>query len=128
MILQGNAVRALTTGHDWTMGNGSAGYLQGNQAIAQQLDCRILQILGECFWDAGAGINWYGFLSSKAPQGLSLAIQAVILNTVNVLGINQPATFTLNPQTRLFSVDWDVITIYSKSFTGTTQQPVQIGG
>jgi len=117
MILQGNAVRTLTGAHDWTYGNGSSDYIQQNAAVAQQIDCRVLQVLTECFWDIGAGINWYGFLSSKNPQGLALALQSVILNTTNVTGVNS-LSFTVNPQTRQFSVSWDVSTVFSQSVAG----------
>jgi hypothetical protein len=124
MTLQGNAVRALNPQHDWTMGNGSAGYLQGNAAIAQQVNCRILQILGECFWDATAGIAWFQWLSSKSPGGLALAIQTVINNSVNVVGINLPTpVFALNPNTRAFTITWNIQTVFTKSFSGSVTAP-----
>lgn len=120
MSLQGNAVRVLTPTHDWTMGNGSAGYLQGNAAVGQQVNCRILQILGECFWDAGAGIAWYQWLGSKSPTGLALAIQTVIRNSINVTGINLPTpVFSVDPGTRAFTVNWNVQTVFTKSFSGS---------
>jgi hypothetical protein len=125
MILQGNAVRSWTALGDWTMGNGGAGYLQGNAAIRQQINARILQVLGECFFDLGAGINWFGFLSSKKPAALTLAIATVVLNTPNVVGLVAPVTFKLNDKTRAYSVQWNVQTIFSKSFQGSTLVTLQ---
>lgn len=128
MILQGNAVRSLSGTNDWTLGNGAAGYLQGNMAVRQQINCRVLQVLGECFWDLGSGINWFGFLSSKVPQALTLAIATVILNTPNVVGIASPTTFKLNDQTRAYSVQWAVNTVFSRNFQGSTVVQIQNQG
>lgn len=114
MNLQGNAVRVLTAAHDWTMGNGSAGYLQGNAAVAQQVNCRLLQILGECFWDAGAGIAWFQWLGSNNPLGLALAIQTVIRNSINVTGLVMPTpVFTVNAATRAFTIGWTATTVFT---------------
>jgi len=118
MSLQGNIVRTLSAVKDWTYGNNLSGYLSGNSAIAQQINCRLLQFLGECFWDTNAGINWFGYLGGKNPGGLQLAIATVILNSYGVLGLNS-LSFTVNDETREFSINWDVTTVFSKSFPGS---------
>jgi hypothetical protein len=123
MIISGNAVRTLSPVGDWTLGGGTSSYLQGNSAIAQQINCGLLQFLGECFWDAGAGINWVGFLGSKNPAGLTLAISAVILNSPNVVGLADLPAYSLTDSTRLFSVNWAVNTIFSRNFRGSFLAP-----
>ena len=122
-VIQGNTVRALTSSGDFTMGNGQAGYLTQNAAVGQQAQCRCQQVIYECFWDQAAGINWYGFLSSANPQALSLALQTVILNGINVTGINS-AVFTLDPVSRKFTTaQWDIRTVFSQSVPVNVNSP-----
>ncbi len=117
-LLQTMAVRAITPAGDWTFGNGIAGYIQGNAAIAQQIQTSILQILGECFWDAGAGIAWFQWLQSFDPNGLALAISSVILNVQNVTGIN---SISVNlGSNRVFTASWNVSTVFTQTLTGVT--------
>lgn len=124
MRLQGNAVRSLSPLGDWTLGRGTAGYLQGNAAVAQQINSSLLIFLGEVFWAKNFGINWTGFLGSKNPAGLDLAISAVILNSPNVIGLALPVpAFTLNDQGRLFTISWGVNTIFSRNFRGSVSAP-----
>jgi len=123
--LSGNIVRALDSTGDWTMGNGSAGYLQGDPAVAQQVPCNCKVILGEVFWATNIGINWFAFLSSAQPQALSLALQATTLNSPNVTAINT-AQYKLDPVTREFSTPtpWDISTIFSKSLPVNVTSPL----
>ena len=123
--IQGNAVRTLSPVHDWTYGNGLAGYLQGNAAIGQQIDCRLQLFLGEVFWATNEGIDWFGWLGGKNPAGLNLAISTVILNSYGVLGLNGNP-YVVNDVLRTFQVKWDVTTVFSKSFPGTST--LTIGG
>jgi hypothetical protein len=115
MALQGNIVRTLDATNDWTLGNNLSGYLSGNLAIRQQIQCRLNQFLGECFWDANAGINWFGFLGGKNAAALNLAIATVIINTTGVTALKS-LKFNVNPVTRVFSVNWKVDTVFSKDF------------
>ena len=123
--LQGNIVRGLSPTGDFTYGTGLSGYLQGNAAIGQQIGCRLKQFLGECFWDLGAGIDWFGWLGGKNSIGLNLAINTVILNTPGVLMLNGSG-FDADPVTREFSVKWNVTTIYSRFFPGNST--LNVGG
>lgn len=125
MSIQGNCVRTLTPAGDWTYGNNLSGYLINNDAIGQQIRCRLLQFLGECFWDTQAGINWIGYLGGKNAVGLNLAISTVVLNTQGVLGINT-LDFNVDPDTRLFSVNWNVTTVFSRYFPGTSTLDLQV--
>lgn len=123
--LQGNIVRALSPVHDWTLGTGLAGYLQGNAAIAQQIDCNLQLFLGEVFWAQQVGIDWFTWLGGKNPVGLNLAIATVILNTFGVQELNGNP-FVVNDELRTFLVKWNVQTVFSKSFSGTTT--LNLGG
>lgn len=106
------SVRALDANGDWIYGTGANAYLTGNAEVAQAIQTRLLSFLGDCFFDVGAGIDWFGFLGGKDQIGLNLAISAVILNTANVTGIRQ-LSVSLNDNTRIFSVQYQVQTTYS---------------
>jgi hypothetical protein len=118
-------VRSLDQNGDWEFGAGKNSYKRNNDAVAQSLQTRLSCFVGNCFFDLGAGINWFHFLSSTDQIGLRLALSAVILNTPNpltgnaaVLGIHQLG-FTLN-NSRTFSIQYRVQTVFSTT-TGSFQ-------
>lgn len=104
-------VRALDSTGDWTYGQGTNNYLSGNAAVAQTIRTRLNSFLGDCFFDLGAGINWFSFLGSKNELGLNLAVSAVILNTANVISLTQ-LSINLNSN-RLCTIAYTVQTTYS---------------
>lgn len=123
-------VRALDSNGDWTYGNGQGNYLSGNAAVTQCIQTRLSSFVGDCFFDAGAGLPWFLFLAGyKSALEVSLALSAVILNTPAVLsptntiqaitGINQLYA-TLNTAARKFSIAWKAQSVYS--LTGTQGQ------
>lgn len=110
-------VRGLDAVGDWTFGSSLSNYKTGNDAIGQNIQTRVSSFLGNCFFDLGAGIDWFSFLSgSKSTLALQLAIQAVIINTnkfgAAVTGILQ-LSLDLNVENRLFSGSTKVQTTYS---------------
>lgn len=104
-------VRAIDQNHDWMFGKGQNDYLQANAAIAQNINTRLKSFLGNCFFDLGAGIDWFNLLGEKDQTALSLSISSVILNTAEVTGILQIST-GLNSN-RQFTVQYKVQTVYS---------------
>ena len=103
-------VRAIDENHDWQFGKGQNDYLQGRAACVQNINTRLYEFLGDCFFNNGAGISWFTLLGSKDQTGLNLAISAVILNTQDVTGINQ-LTAVVN-SVRDFQVSYEVQTSY----------------
>lgn len=110
--------RALDSSGDWQFGKGLNDYKSGNAAVAQDIQTRLYSFLGDCFFDQGAGIDWFGFLGSKDELGLNLAVSAVILNTPNVSGIVQ-LFITLSSQRNL-TIAYNVQTTYSTA-SGTVE-------
>ena len=106
-------VRAIDVNHDWEYGKGLNDYKSGNLAVAQTINTRLSSFLGDCFFDANAGIDWFNFLGgSKNQLALNLAISATILNTTNVTGILQ-LSIELDDVTRNLTVQYQVQTSYS---------------
>ena len=104
-------VRALDSNHDWTFGAGLNNYYQGNQAIGQNCDTRILMFLNDCF-DQDGWIDWLNILGSTNQQGLNLALSGILIGTPNVQAILQ-LNVNVDTATRDVSVSYAVTTIYS---------------
>lgn len=104
-------VRALDSNHDWTFGAGKSNYLANNAAVAQNINTRLNSFLGNCFFDLGAGIDWFNLLGSSNQTALNLSISSIILNTPQVTGILQ-LSINLSSK-REFSVAYQVQTVYS---------------
>lgn len=104
-------VRELDVEHDWLFGKGQNDYLTGNKAVAQSIDTRLNSFLGDCFFDLGAGIDWFNQLGAKNQVALNLSISAVIINTPNVTGLLQ-LSINLDAARRL-TVSYRVQTTYS---------------
>jgi hypothetical protein len=106
-------VRAIDLDGDWEFGKGKNDYKSANKAIEQEIRTRLLCFLGDCFFDVGAGIDWFTFLGgSKSTIAVNLAVSTVILNTPGVTGILQLAAI-LNSVTRILTLQYAVTTIYS---------------
>jgi hypothetical protein len=84
-------VRAVDGDNDWLFGKGLNDYYANNDAIAQNVKTRLQSFLGDCFFDIGAGLDWFNFLGSNVTDqtALNLAVSAVILNTENVTALQQ---------------------------------------
>lgn len=105
-------VRALDANGDWTYGKGLNDYVTQNRAVAQNIQTRLLSFLGDCFFDLGAGIDWFTFLGGKDQLSTNLAVSAVILNTTDVTGIRQ-LSIVLSPTTRKLTIQYKVQTTFS---------------
>lgn len=107
-------VRALDGTHDWLFGKGQNDYLTANAAIAQNINTRLSSFLNDCFFDTGAGLDWFTFCGGDKNQlAVNLAISATILNTPNVTGIKQ-LSIALNDNTRVFTISYIAQTIFSQ--------------
>lgn len=104
-------IRQLDEDGDWTFGKGKNNYVKNNEAVVLNINTRLGSHLGDCFFDLGAGIDWFNFLGSKDQTALNLAIAAVILNTADVTGILQ-LVLRLS-ESRNFTVTYRVQTVYS---------------
>jgi hypothetical protein len=110
-------VRALDSNGDWTFGHGRSNYKRANLAVAQAIQSRVTSFLGDCFFDLGAGIDWFNLLGGKNELAISLAVSAVILNTTDSDG-NQVVTgvkkLSVNlDSNRSLQVSYQVVTVYS---------------
>jgi hypothetical protein len=105
-------VRALDSNHDWEFGSGFNNYLSNNAALAQNIDTRLLMVLGDCFFATDQGIDWFNFMSSNSSNALSLAVQTTILNTPGVIGLVS-SSFSVNMPNRTITMNYTVNTVYT---------------
>jgi hypothetical protein len=118
-------IRNLDANHDWTFGSGLANYIGGNDGIGLNINTRLLSWLNDCFFDMGAGIDWLNLLGSLGQQNmLNMNIRRVILQSFGVTGITAFNTH-LDPQTRRFTANYTINTIYSQGYQNSLIQDIQ---
>ena len=107
--------RNLDENGDWNFGKGLQDFTDGNKAIALNIQTRIKSWVGDCFFDLPAGIDWWNRLGSKDQRTLlEIDLRRVIMQSEGVTGV---LSFTTTLDGRKFSAQYEIQTIYSKSFT-----------
>ena len=110
-------IRALNSSGDITFGQGTQNYLTGQAAIAENIQTRLKSFLNNCFWNMGAGIDWFTFLGGgNTSTQIQLACTAVIAQSFGVLAVNSVSVNT-NLVNRSISVSYTITTIYTQNFT-----------
>ena len=126
-------VRANDITGDWTFGAGKNNYLSANAAVAQLISTRLSSFLGDCFFATSEGIDWFNLLGAKNETSLTLAISTVILNTPNVIRLEQVAlsldanrvlTVTYNATTAFGTVEQVVVQNLGVAFLVTPSNPL----
>lgn len=111
-------VRALDATGDWLFGKGLQDYKSNQLAVMQNISTRLKMFLGDCFFAASAGIDWFNLLGSKNQVTLNLAITAMITNTQFVTGVTQ---LSLNlDAARNLLITYNVSTSFGQSSGQTT--------
>lgn len=117
-------IRNLDENHDWTFGSGLANYIDGDPAIALNIDTRLLSWANDCFFDLNAGIDWLNLLGSLGQKNmLNMNIRRLILQSYGVRSLVE-VSVGLNAQ-RLFQVYYKINTIFSQGYQNTLTQDIQ---
>ena len=115
-------IRALDINVDWQFGLGTESYNFGEAAVGENIKTRVLSFLNNCFFDMGAGIDWFTYLGVPGQsQQTLLRVQAVILQSYGVVKVNS-VSLNINPNTRIASIQFNINTIYSQNY----QQNLQV--
>ena len=116
-------MRGITSSNDWIFGGGINSYFQGEQAIEANIKTKLLEWVGNCYFDLPAGIDWKNRLDIGQQAALIVEIKNMVLNCFGVVSILQfQATF--NGATRFDSVQMTLQTIYSRSAIIVITPPV----
>ena len=114
--------RNLDSNGDWTFGQGKGNYLSGNPAIGLNIRTRLLSWVGDCFFDANAGVDWTNRLSLKNQKRiLDAELRRIILQSYGVTGIVSFST-RLDDATRTYNATYEVTTIFSQSYVDSIKQ------
>lgn len=114
--------RALDNTGDWTFGAGLNNYVSNLREVEQDIGMNLRMFQGDCFFAKDAGIDWFNLLGTRNQVGLNLAINAAILGTTGVTGLQQ--VFLSVSESRVLSVQYTVSTVYS---TLTSQFSFDVG-
>lgn len=97
--------RNLTTEGDWCFGKGRNSFVTGNQALMLNIKTRLLSFLNDCFFDMGAGIDWWTYLGGKDLKSVLADVQRTVLRSSQVKRIVN-LDYTLNH--RVFAISLSV--------------------
>lgn len=108
-------IRALDSNGDFVFGRGQSSYALDDAAINLNLQTRLKSWVGDCFFDLEAGIDWLNRSEKNQEEALLNELRSLILQSYGVVAVNS-VTASLDRNTRAFSVQYNIDTIFSPSF------------
>lgn len=117
-------IRALDGSHDWQLGKGLQSYLRDNDAIAENVQTRLLSFLNDCWFDTTAGIDWIRLLSTRSTkEEIILSCRGIILQSYGVVRVN---SINLNSfDNRNLSLTYNIDTIFTRRFSSTISNSLE---
>ena len=113
--------RALDQNGDWAFGNGPGSYATGVAAVALNVKTALQTFLGDAFWNATFGIDWFNLLGMRGTQDAIVAqCRAVIAACEGVTGIVSVQS-QLDRVKRTLTLQFTISTVYSANASGTAQ-------
>jgi hypothetical protein len=113
--------RSLDSNGDWQFGNGLGSYAKQERAVVLDVQTALQTFLGDAFWQATFGIDWFNLLGSRGTQAaIVAACRAMIATRWGVTGILTAAA-ALDRATRSLTLQFTISTVYSASASGTAQ-------
>lgn len=111
-------IRALDGQHDFQFGKGLQTYLKNDNAIAENIQTRLLSFLNDCFFDSTAGIDWIRLLGNRASkEEIILNCRGIILQSYGVVRVN---TILINSyDNRNLNLTYDINTIFTQRFSSS---------
>ena len=108
-------MRNLDSTGDWTFGAGLNNYVFDTNAVKLDVKTAIREWVGDCFFNMDGGIDWINRMEFGQDVQLDLDLRQLILSRPNVTGLNT-LSFSYNSTNRLFSVSYDITTVYGTAF------------
>ncbi len=104
-------VRALDADHDFQFGRGLQSYKSDLDALKQSVQTRLMQWKNNCFFAMDEGVDYANELDIGTKGALDLDIKRVILQTADVLRIDNYSS-TLGADSRAISISCEIQTKY----------------
>jgi len=80
--------RTVDSNWDWNFGHGLQDYCSGALSVAYSTKMKALSWLGDCFFDANAGVDWKNILGSKnTKDSADYSIRDIILGESEITEI-----------------------------------------
>jgi hypothetical protein len=113
-------IRALdSTNKDWTFGVGKHNYFFDQNAIAQNIETRLLSFYRDCFFDRDAGVDWFRLLGTKTTeQEITLSCRRIILQSYGVVKIN---SLSVSYTGRRLFITYDIDTIFTSKYSQSVE-------
>lgn len=116
-------IRATTPTNDWTYGKSLQDYFINEPAIEANVRTKLLEWVGDCFFNQLAGIDWKNRLDVGQQQALIVEMKQLVLQCYGIVSIVEfQAIF--NGTTRFDSITMTLQTIYTPTATITVTPPI----
>ena len=115
-------IRSLDESGDWNWGQSLSSLATGQDAIAENVQTRLLFFQNDWPWAMDFGVDWFNLLGQFNPAaetGILLQTREVIAESTGITSINS-VTIQLNANTRGIVVTYDLSSIYTQ-FTGVAE-------
>lgn len=113
-------IRGLDSEGDWIFGINQNAYKAKQDAVMQNIETKIREWVGDCFFNNNAGIDWLNRFGFSQKEQLEAELQSLIAQCYGVVSVDQISASLVG---RDFSVTYTVQTFYSQSAQGTTTNP-----
>lgn len=110
-------IRALDANGDWEFGQGINSYKTDQEAIIQNINTKISEWVGDCFFNNNAGIDWNNRLGKNQQDQLNQDLKSLILKCYGVLEFISISS-VLNTN-RECIINYSIKTIFSPSAQAT---------
>lgn len=107
-------IRALDDNKDWTYGKGKNDYLRDVPAISLNVETRLREWKGDCFFALTNGVDYNNFLDIGTKDFLDRDIKRVIIQSEGVLKIKSYES-EIDRETRDFSANVTILTIFGSA-------------
>lgn len=106
-------IRNVTKGWDWSFGNSQSDYVRNEYAVILDIQMRLKEWFGDCFFALRNGIPWRERLGNHNQKEL---LDADVLNTIqNTQGVLNVFDFVSSTDGRRYRAQCNVYTQYTDS-------------
>jgi hypothetical protein len=107
-------IRALDTNKDWTYGKGKNDYLRNVEAISLNVETRLREWKGDCFFAITNGVDYNNFLDVGTKDFLDRDVKRVIIQSEGVIKIKSYES-DINRDDREFTAQATFLTIFGSA-------------
>lgn len=109
-------IRSIDGTQDWQFGQGKQNYKTNQAAIAENIQTRLMSFLNDCWFDLGAGIDWFRLLGTPGTkEEIVLTCRSKILLSYGVLRVND-VSLLIDSNKRSLTLSMNIDTIFTNNF------------